>query len=104
MEFLFEAAWKAMVTFLVVGFFTAVCYCCGLNESQRKKVKKREFVDLFVAVVVLVGAVISLVTTVVQVKYVILVYLSSLAVFVSLVNLTKKFLDLKDKLMKKEEE
>ncbi|MBX0354319.1 MULTISPECIES: hypothetical protein [Bacillus cereus group] len=97
MKILLDASWMVLVTFLAIGFFSAVYYYFGLNESYKKKLKKREVVDLFVSVVVFAGATFSLIVTVLQAKYVILVYLSLLAVCVALHNVVKKCLDLKDK-------
>ncbi|PHC41340.1 hypothetical protein COF09_16670 [Bacillus toyonensis] len=96
MGLLLEALGKALLTILVVSFATFYCYYY-LNKSIKKKIKKREIVDLFVATIVLAGAAVSLGAAVVQAKYMYLLYFSILAVFVSTVNLVKKFLDLKDK-------
>ncbi|QWG59924.1 hypothetical protein [Bacillus mycoides] len=101
MGVIFEALGKALVTILIVGFVT-ILYYYGLNKSDKKKIKKREIVDLFVAAIVLAGATVSLATAVVQAKYMYLLYFSILAVFVSAVNLVKKYLDLKDKLHEEE--
>ncbi|MGE7883267.1 hypothetical protein [Bacillus sp. NPDC094077] len=32
-----------LVTFLAIGFFSAVYYYFGLNESYKKKLKKRDY-------------------------------------------------------------
>ncbi|PEV15748.1 hypothetical protein CN417_00600 [Bacillus thuringiensis] len=96
MGLLLEALGKALVTILVVSFAT-LYYYYYLNKSIAKKIKKREIVDLFVATIVFAGAAVSLGVAVVQAKYMHLLYFSILAVFVSVVNLIKKFLDLRDK-------
>ncbi|MGH0519038.1 hypothetical protein [Bacillus toyonensis] len=96
MGLLLEAIGKALLTILGVSLATFYCYYY-FNKVFKNKIKKREIADLFVATIVLAGATVSLGAAVVQAKHMYLLYFSILAVFVSTVNLVKKFLDLRDK-------